>query len=221
MQCRACSYDVPLGAALCPNCGSTQPKTERPPGPDPVAVDTASAAGTGAGIVNYPAGPYPSDRSPTAPPKPRIDWLNEPSARPVYTAEMATRSSALILSVLGLFVLGGVFAYSLPAISADPYGSVSLREVEQHFPRAWLCWMAHLGIAAAAVAAVAYDTSNRRSQAWWITAGCVVMLPFVISLCSTFDELAVPVHLGSGIWLAMVCFAIAAIVPWVLLKQAE
>lgn len=223
MQCRACGQDVPLGAALCQHCGAAQPKTDRPVVSN-VQVETAAqpthatspqSASPAAAIAPFPTPGRPPVGNPPVSP-----WRAAPTYS--YPQRVDARSQGLILGVLGLLALGAIFAYALPSITAPDFDDeISFRTTRLFYPHAWLWWLAHLGIVIAGIAAVAFTVSNRLAQAWWITIGCALTLPWLINLVSYFDEFGVTVRLGSGMWLSTLCFIGAALIPWIALKNAE
>lgn len=215
MQCRNCLQELPAAAALCHHCGAVQMLSDSPVttsrGTAQVNTTTdirqASQLASGSVRATFPS-PLPIKRPP-------------PSDRASihYPQTTADRSSGLIAGVLGLLVLGASCSYSLPALSFGEFGSVSFLEIKRYYDDSWLWWLAHIGVIGAAIAAASFTTDQLREQAWCITGGSALTLPYVFNLVSLLDEFGVPVSLGSGTWLAMLCFLGAAALPWIILKR--
>jgi hypothetical protein len=134
----------------------------------------------------------------------------------------------MVVLVLALLALGAILFYALPAIDFDDSftdETLSFTDVREA-PREWLWWVAHLGVAGAAIAALALKEADRTNQAWWITVGALLVIPMAISLQVELSDANSDVgesyvSLGSGIWLGCICMIAAAIVPWVARSKAQ
>ena len=126
------------------------------------------------------------------------------------------------LAVLVLLVAGGIFAYALPAVSLDGGGSVGLSEVGDTLVRSgngWLVTMSWFGVIVAAVSSITFPHTERFIQSVAISAGAIAAMStplYVVTNLSVADEDAA--RLGSGLLLAWLTFAIAAMIPWLAIR---
>lgn len=122
------------------------------------------------------------------------------------------------IAVLVALIAGGAFAYALPAVRVDGGDSLGLSEVGDRLVRSgngWLVTMSWFGVIVAAISAVTFPHTERFIQSVAITAGSIAAMSvpiYVVTHLSVADEDAS--SLGSGLTLAWLSFALAAVIPW-------
>ena len=123
------------------------------------------------------------------------------------------------LAAVAAFVLAGVLANTLPAVELAGGESLDLDAVNTKLTFAGNGWVTSLTWFAGIIgvlSAVVFPRSERFIQTIAVTGGALVamILPwFVATHLGAMDEGAT--SLGRGLTLAWVCFAVAAVLPWV------
>jgi len=140
-----------------------------------------------------------------------------PAARSAATA----RAWAPKLAAVAALVLGGVFATLLPALDLADGASLPYDDVNRIMTvdgNGWVAPLSWFGGFVAILSALVFPRSERFIQAVAITGGALVAMvfPYVVATRQTgIDEAAA--GLGLGLVLALVCFAVAAVLPWLAL----
>jgi multiple sugar transport system permease protein len=126
------------------------------------------------------------------------------------------------IAVLCALVIGGIFAYTLPAVHLEGGENLELSAVGDKLVRSgngWLVTMSWFGAIVAALAAVSFPRAERFIQSITISAGSLAAMStsiYVVTHLSVADENAS--SLGSGLILAWISFGIAAVIPWLALR---
>ena len=146
--------------------------------------------------------------------------LDPSLAVPEDTTELIRRWGPKALTV-GALVLGGALAYGLPALNLTDGTTMSLNEVSEKLtftrptsrgwvlPLSWFC-----GLFAIIVTLLMPEAERfaRTVAGTFGALGAMVFPYYVQSRQSTIEENAD--RLGSGLIAATICFAVAAVMPW-------
>ncbi|HEV2107062.1 MAG TPA: hypothetical protein VGR16_02270, partial [Thermomicrobiales bacterium] len=140
------------------------------------------------------------------------------------TVEMTggLRSWAPSIAVLMALTAGGLFAYTLPAVRLEDGSGLELSAIGDKLVRSgngWLVTMSWFGALVAAISAVAFPRTERFIQSVAISAGALAAMTvsfYVATHLAVADEDAST--LGSGLLLAWLSFAVAAVIPWAALR---
>ena len=130
----------------------------------------------------------------------------------------AIRTWTLRVAVVAAFVLGAVFATSLPAVELAGGERLDLDGLNATLTVAGNGWLTTLSWFAGIVgvlAALTFPRSERFIQSVAITGGGIVAMAlpyYVATRLTTIDDEAT--GLGRGMVLAWVCFGAAAVLPW-------
>jgi len=139
------------------------------------------------------------------------------AGRRTFFGQTTTGSWITRLAVLAALVLGAVLMRTLPAVETGEgplaYGRVG--ELMTLRGAGWVPSLAWLGGFLALVSAFVFPRTERFIQAVAVTGGALaaMVLPFYVAThLAEIDEGAT--GLGRGLLLAMLCFAAAALLPW-------
>lgn len=139
---------------------------------------------------------------------------------PGDTGELVRRWTPKALAV-GALVLGGAFAYGMPALNLSDGASMSVSEVNKvltfstpskgwFLPLSWFCALF------AVLVTIVLPEAERFARTVGSSLGAIgaMALPYYVATHqTTIDENATGV--GTGMIIALICFAIAAVIPWV------
>jgi multiple sugar transport system permease protein len=115
-------------------------------------------------------------------------------------------------------LLGGAFAYGLPAVTLADDSTLGLDEISQDLALKGSGWVVALGwfaVIVGVVAALVFPRAERFIQTIAVSVASVVamVVPYYVAThLSKVNEEAT--DLGVGLILAWVCFAVAAVLPW-------
>jgi multiple sugar transport system permease protein len=127
--------------------------------------------------------------------------------------DWASRAATIVA-----LIIGGVLAYTLPAVTVQGGGNHGISEVTDAFTRqgtGWVLTLSWFSAVLAIISAVVFPRSERFIQAVAISAGAIVAMAFpyyVATHLTAMDPKAD--SLGSGMVGAWVAFAVAAAIPW-------
>jgi hypothetical protein len=117
--------------------------------------------------------------------------------------------------------IGVLCAYTLPAVGGGGE-KITLSQlgtlIAMFSDKGWLVDLAKVGVAAAAVSAVAFPRRQRVLQACCISLGALATLPLPIWLNGQLGE---EESLGSGLILAVLAFLAAAAIPWIAMAAGQ
>ena len=125
------------------------------------------------------------------------------------------------LLTIAVLALGGYLAYTLNAVMLTDGSALSLQEVSKKFTfkgDGWVITLSWFGGLLALGAALFLPHSERLVHCLGVTFGALMAMAFPLFTqrhLSMVDEDAT--KLGPGLIAALVCFAIAAVIPWVFL----
>ncbi len=125
------------------------------------------------------------------------------------------------LLTVALIVLGGILAYSRPALELADGSTFTLQEVSEKLTfkgDGWVLTLSWFGAIVAILAALLLPHSERIVHCLGVTFGALLAMAFPLFTrrnLTFIDEDATKI--GSGLVAALICFAIAAVVPWVTL----
>jgi multiple sugar transport system permease protein len=134
-------------------------------------------------------------------------------------AKAPVRHWSAALTMVVLFVAGGVLAHRLAAVDVSGGDALSLGQVNTKLTFAgngWVTTLTWFGGFIGILSAIVFPRSERFIRAVATTGGGLVAMAlplFVQTHLSNVDDAAT--SLGSGLRLAWVCFAIAAVIPWI------
>jgi hypothetical protein len=140
------------------------------------------------------------------------------------------RSIPLIAAVLIALAIGLGCLYSLPVVTEhddyfDETYNTSYNDLDwaMYFTGySWLRPLTLIGVAVAAVSAVGFTNSKRNLRALLITIGSIAAMGGPIWVLAALHDVGGGVeNLGIGVIIAMVGFAVAALAPWVLGREAQ
>ena len=122
------------------------------------------------------------------------------------------------IGIVLVLALGGLFAYTLPAVWLDDGSSVSVQDASTAITFKNAGWVVTLGwfaLALAMISAIVFPRTERLIQAMAVSAGSIaaMVIPYYVANHLTdVDETAT--SLGTGLVLAWICYGIAAVLPW-------
>ena len=138
-----------------------------------------------------------------------------------------TRSMPVVVGVIAVLAIGVICLYALPVYTTkrnpnfgEPGTSEKYGDVKPLMDLAgggWANDLARVGLVVAVAAAVAFPRSRRALQALLITGGSIAAMavPFWLARHKERDSL------GAGAIAAWIAFAVAAVLPWVLMRFDE
>ncbi len=142
----------------------------------------------------------------------------ESTGSPSIETHLARRDWSARIGTVLVLALGGLFAYTLPAVWLDDGSSVSIQDASTAitFKNAgWVITLGWFALALAIIAAIVFPRTERLIQALAVSGGSIaaMFIPFYINNHLTdVDETAS--SLGTGLVLAWICYGIAAVLPW-------
>lgn len=122
---------------------------------------------------------------------------------------------------VALIAIGGILAYTRPAVVLAGDATFTLKEVSQKLTfkgDGWVLTLSWFGAIVAILAALLLPHSERIVHCLGVTFGALLAMAFPLFVrrnLTLVDEDATKI--GSGLVAALVCFAIAAVIPWVTL----
>jgi multiple sugar transport system permease protein len=155
----------------------------------------------------------------TAQMDPGLMGLDPSLVVPANTDELVRRWIPKGLTI-GALILGGALAYGLPALNLSDGSSLSLNEVNKALTfstpsRGWILPMSWFCGLFAVLVTLALPETERFARTIASSLGAIgaMVLPYYVASRQTkIDETAA--DLGSGQIAALICFGVAALVPW-------
>jgi len=150
---------------------------------------------------------------------PQTPLVAESTGVTPFDGVLARRDWSSRLATVLVLALGGIFAYTLPAVWLEDGSSVSLADASTAITFKNAGWVVTLGwfaLALAIIAAVVFPRTERFIQAMAVSSGSVaaMVIPYYISTHLT-DVEETATGLGTGLVFAWICYGAAATLPWI------